>query len=125
MPVTPTYPGVYVEELPSSVRTITAVSTSVTAFVGYTKRGPLNRPVTLTGFGDFERAFGGLSADSPLSYAVQHFFLNGGSIAIVVRLASGAGAASGTIDSGSTTVLKAEAREPGTWGEGIRLFVDR
>jgi phage tail sheath protein FI len=40
MPVTPTYPGVYIEELPSAVRTITAVSTSVTAFVGSIRRGP-------------------------------------------------------------------------------------
>src|SRR2546421_10291493 len=81
MTVTPTYPGVYVVELPSSVRTITAVSTSVTAFVGYTGRGPVNRPVTLTSFADFERRFGGLAVNSMLSYSVQQFFLNGGSTA--------------------------------------------
>ena len=34
MPVTVNYPGVYIEELPSSVRTIVGVPTSVTAFVG-------------------------------------------------------------------------------------------
>ena len=31
MPATLTYPGVYIEELPSSVRTITGVGTSITA----------------------------------------------------------------------------------------------
>ena len=36
MPVTPTYPGVYIEELPSSTHTITAAPTSVTVFIGYT-----------------------------------------------------------------------------------------
>ena len=89
MPVTPTYPGVYLEEIPSGVSTITAVSTSVTAFVGYTPGGPLETPVTLTSFADFERSFGGLSANSVLGYTVQHFFQNGGSVAIVVRLATG------------------------------------
>jgi len=33
MPVKPTYPGVYIEEIPSGVRTITGVATSVAAFV--------------------------------------------------------------------------------------------
>ncbi len=39
MPVQTTYPGVYVQEVPSGVRTITGVSTSITAFIGPTKRG--------------------------------------------------------------------------------------
>ena len=42
MPVQPTYPGVYVQEVPSGVRTITGVSTSVAAFVGMVNRGPLS-----------------------------------------------------------------------------------
>src|SRR4051812_30678467 len=75
----PTSPGVYVEELPSSTRTISTLTTSVTAFVGHTRRGPLNEPVRVTGFADFERRFGGLSAQSPLAYAVHQFFGNGGS----------------------------------------------
>ena len=36
------FPGVYIEEVPSSVRTIAGVATSVTAFVGFTARGPTN-----------------------------------------------------------------------------------
>jgi uncharacterized protein len=60
MPTTPTYPGVYIEEIPSGVRTITGVATSITAFVGRTRRGPDNEPVTINSFADFERTFGGL-----------------------------------------------------------------
>jgi phage tail sheath protein FI len=86
MPVSPTYPGVYVEEIPSGVRTITGVATSITAFMGRARRGPTNEPVTINSFGDFERAFGGLWSDSTLSYAVRDFYLNGGSQAIIVRL---------------------------------------
>ena len=86
MPATLTFPGVYVEEVPSGVRTITGVGTSITAFVGRTDKGPVNEPILVSSFGDFERAFGGLSTNSTLSYAVRDFFLNGGSQAIVVRL---------------------------------------
>jgi uncharacterized protein len=86
MPITPTYPGVYVEETPSGVRTITGVATSITAFIGRARRGPVNEPVTVNSFGDFERVFGGLWRDSPLSYAVRDFYLNGGSQALIVRL---------------------------------------
>src|SRR5687768_11244476 len=94
MPAQLTYPGVYVEEVPSGVRTITGVSTSVTAFVGTAKRGPINRPVRLLSFSDFERRFGGLDDDSEMSYAVRQFFLNRGSEAWAVRLAKSPVAAS-------------------------------
>jgi uncharacterized protein len=63
------------------------VSTSVTAFVGYTKSGPINKAEEVLSFADFERKFGGLAKDSTLSYTVQHFFMNGGQQAYVVQLA--------------------------------------
>lgn len=92
MPINPTYPGVYVQELSSGVRTITGVSTSITAFIGRARRGPVNQPVTINGYSDFERTFGGLSLDSPMAFAVRDYFLNGGSQAIIVRLVNGASA---------------------------------
>lgn len=84
--ITPTYPGVYVQELESGVHAITGVATSITAFVGYTARGLDNRAKRILSFADFERYFGGLDADSELSYAVQQFFANGGNEAYVVRV---------------------------------------
>lgn len=86
MPAALTYPGVYVEEIPSGVRTITGVATSITAFIGRAVRGPVNQAVVINSFGDFERRFGGLWLQSQLGYAVRDFFLNGGSQAIIVRL---------------------------------------
>jgi uncharacterized protein len=124
MPATPTYPGVYIDEIPSGTSTIAAVSTSVTAFVGYTPRGPLETPVTLTSFADFERTFGGLSPNSVLSYAVQHFFLNGGSVAIVVRLATGSAAATGKLNAGRNAALTVTAKDSGSWGDSLRVSVD-
>ena len=58
MPVQTSYPGVYIEERPSGVRTITGVSTSVTAFVGACTFGDVNRPVRVTSIADFRRRFG-------------------------------------------------------------------
>lgn len=88
MPSTLTYPGVYIEEIPSGVRTITGVATSITAFVGRALSGPVNEAVTINSYGDYERIFGGLWLDSSMSYAVRDFYLNGGSQAIIVRLFS-------------------------------------
>jgi phage tail sheath protein FI len=88
MAIQPTYPGVYVQELPSGTHTISGTSTSTTAFIGYLASGPLGAPVQCFNFGDFQRAFGGLDAQSPTSFQVSQFFLNGGSEAWVSRLAA-------------------------------------
>ena len=126
MPVQPTYPGVYIQEIPSGVRTIVGVSTSIGAFIDYFKRGPLNKAVQIFNFGDFERIFGGLDSKSEASYAIQQFFLNGGSQAFVVRVA-GAGAAKAEVrinDAANNLVLVLEAASPGKWGEQLRAVVD-
>lgn len=86
MPVQPTFPGVYIEEIPGGVRTIAGVPTSVTAFVGSALRGPVNQPVVINGYGDFERTFGGLALSSSMSFAVRDYFQNGGGQAVIVRV---------------------------------------
>jgi phage tail sheath protein FI len=121
MPVTPTYPGVYVEEIPSGVRTITGVATSITAFLGRALRGPTDDPVTINSFGDFERTFGGLQVDYPMSYAVRDFYLNGGSQAIIVRLQKNAAASKNT---DPKLDLKLEAVNPGLWGDKLVVTVN-
>ena len=122
MAVNVSYPGVYIEEVPSGVRTIVGVATSITAFVGRAARGPVDKAVTINGFGDFERAFGGLGIDYPLSYAVRDFFLNGGTQAVIVRLYNEpAGDATAEIDANGLSV---EAASPGTWGNALRARVD-
>jgi len=86
MPSALTYPGVYIEEIPSGVRTITGVATSITAFIGRALRGPVDKATTINSFGDFERMFGGIWSGSSLGFAVRDFYLNGGKQAIIVRL---------------------------------------
>src|SRR5262247_2431974 len=126
MPVTLTHPGVYIEELPSGVRTITGVATSVTAFIGRAWRGPVDEPTTIFSLADFTRQFGGLWRDSTLSYAVQQFFMNGGSQAIVVRVATRAGAqkASPATFTGFSNSLAFAAASPGSWGMNLTVSTD-
>jgi hypothetical protein len=65
---------------------INGVATSITAFIGSALRGPTEMPGPVNSFNDFERLYGGLWAQSTLGYAVQQFFLNGGSRALIVRV---------------------------------------
>ncbi len=123
MPVTPTYPGVYVEEIPSGVRTITGVPTSITAFIGRAPRGPVDEPVTLNSFGDFERTFGGLWSESTLGFSVQDFFLNGGGQALVVRV-TGAGSTTALLVD-ATHSLSLKASSEGAWANQLRARIDQ
>ena len=126
MPVTPpiSYPGVYIQELPSGVRTIVGVPTSITAFLGRAPRGPVNEPVTVNNFGEYERTFGGLSLDSTMSYAVRDFFLNGGGQAIIVRLykakANAKERAYAKVGS-EQDALQIEAASPGAWANVYQI----
>ncbi len=127
MPVAVSYPGVYIEEVPSGVRTITGVATSITAFIGYTARGLDHRATRILSFADFERSFGGLASDSVLSYAVQQFFSNGGSYAYVVRVPKN-DAIAAQIDlldgDGGPKALTVTALSKGAWANNVILDVD-
>lgn len=127
MPTTPTYPGVYIEEVPSGVRTLVGVATSITAFVGRALRGPVDEPVRVQSFAEFERTFGGLWVLSTLGYSVQHYFLNGGTDAIIVRVVH-TGDADPANDAATAEVTNAgltiQAMSPGSWGEGLRVRFD-
>ncbi|MBZ0299402.1 MAG: phage tail sheath subtilisin-like domain-containing protein [Anaerolineae bacterium] len=127
MAVTPTFPGVYVQEIPSGVRTITGVSTSVAAFVDFFRKGPVNDPVQIFSMGDFERAFGGLDTNSEASYGIQQFFLNGGTEAWVVRVVAGAAAAAAVqigATVGGASAFVVTAISAGVWGNSLRARID-
>ena len=122
MPTQVSYPGVYVEEIPSGVRTITGVSTSITAFIGWSSKGPTDKAQRIQSWGDFERYFGGLDGRSYLGYSVYQFFQNGGQDAYVVRLvASDAKAASASL--AALAGMTISAKNQGKWGEdyGVKI----
>ncbi len=138
MPITPTYPGVYIEEIPSGVHTITGVATSITAFLGRAARGPVNQATVINSYPDYDRIFGGLWVNSTMSFAVRDFYLNGGSQAVIVRLANGGVASTITLPqdtklpasppdsplSSSFSNLILQAASVGSWGSNLFALVD-
>ena len=143
MPVNPTYPGVYIEEIPSGVRTIRGVATSVAVFIGTFDRGLHNEAVRVQSLSEFEREYGGISRNSEASYSVQQFFLNGGTEAWIIRIGHPGPTAGSivqmtpatvpledTVGGGGNTLLDATAGRvirdepadnPGGWGNNLRL----
>lgn len=118
MSVQLSYPGVYIEEIPSGVRTITGVATSITAFIGSALRGMENEPILVQSFSEYTRTFGNLSRSHPLGFAVNQFFLNGGRDALIVRVTNGGSAASVT-----ASTLGLEASSIGEWGNNLRVTI--
>jgi phage tail sheath protein FI len=88
MPVTPTYPGVYLQEIPAAPQAITGVATSTAAFIGCLPQGPLGQPIPCSSLIDVERLFGAIDPTSSTSLQLYQFFLNGGAQAYVVRIAT-------------------------------------
>ncbi len=119
MTVAVSYPGVYIEEIPSGVRTITGVATSIAAFIGWAPKGPTDHAQLVLSWADYYRQFGGLDARSRLGYAVSQFFINGGQQAYIVRLAAN-DAASAEVTLGA---LKLTARNPGKWAEDYAIAI--
>ena len=115
-------PGFHVEEQPSHEQTIPAAPTSVTAFVGRTRRGPLNQAVTISSYREYTEIFGGFWMRSPLSYAVDQFFDNGGRDAIIVRVIN-AGRCASIVLSCSHEKLVLRALQAGAH-EAVRIAVD-
>lgn len=122
MPINPTYPGVYIEELENPVKAIVGVSTSVTAFVGRALQGPVNDPILIHSFGEFESVFGGLWKKSTMSYAVYQYFLNGGKDAVIVRVVRNGEKALFT-NNGEVN-LKFEADNEGEWANELIISID-
>ncbi|MGH8129284.1 MAG: hypothetical protein ACRES3_00325 [Steroidobacteraceae bacterium] len=114
--------GIQVLEEAGSGQSIADVPTAITAFVGRCLRGPVNRPVRISGFNEFQRIFGGLWQPSTLSYAVEQFFENGGRAAIVVRVTNGARCCTLQLAAGNQ-MLVLQALAPGT-REFLRAAVD-
>ena len=78
------HPGVYVQEL-LGPQLISAAATSNTAFVGITEKGPYDQPTLITSWNQYVATFGGFMWGAQLPFAIYAFFVQGGSIAYVVR----------------------------------------
>lgn len=124
-------PGVYVEEFESGGKPMEAVGTSTAGFVGLAMRGPVEGvPQLITNFSDFKRTYGGYLSENEygeyrfLAYAVEHFFVNGGSRCFVARVApNDAKCSQGAAPSAEAAVMTVAAKNPGVWGDDIRVVI--
>lgn len=101
---------------------IERAATAVTAFIGRALKGPVNEPVSLSSFDDYQRVFGGLWQPSSLSYAVEQYFENGGRQCLVVRICNGGRAPTLALRCGQQS-LTLSGLCPGT-REYLRAAVD-
>lgn len=126
MPVQVSYPGVYIEEIPSGVRTITGVATSIAAFAGWAPKGPTDKAGLVLSWPDFVRQYGGLDSRSLLGYAVSQFFANGGQQAYIIRLIN-TGDADKTKNAIPASVtwapLTITAQNPGLWATNYAIAI--
>ncbi|MGJ8677403.1 MAG: phage tail sheath family protein [Akkermansiaceae bacterium] len=122
------HPGVYIEEIPSGSKPIEGVSTSITAFVGSSPKGPVGEAVLIQNLDDYKTDFGSIaSEEDTMGLAIRSFYLNGGRSAYVCRLA-GAGSSSASAEvAGEQTAgvasLIVSAKNDGDWGNAVYFRV--
>lgn len=119
------------EEFESGSQPMESVGTSTAGFIGLAERGPVEGvPQLITNFADFKRTYGGYLSENEfgdyrfLAYAVEHFFINGGSRCFVSRVApQNAKCAAGYAPEKDGAVVRFAAKNPGVWGDDIRVVV--
>lgn len=119
------------EEFESGGKPMEGVGTSTAGFIGLAERGPVEGvPQLITNFADFKRNYGGYLSENEfgeyrfLAYAVEHFFINGGSRCFVSRVApQDAKCAEGYAPAKEGAVVRFAAKNPGVWGDDIRVVV--
>jgi phage tail sheath protein FI len=114
--------GMTVTEAVGADQPIVRLPSATTGFVGRALRGPVNRPVRVSSFAEYQQVFGGLWQPSMLSYAVEQYFDNGGREAVIVRVVNGGAPTTISLPCGDA-ILTLEARSPGS-REVLRASVD-
>ncbi|MFD2114149.1 phage tail sheath family protein [Paenibacillus yanchengensis] len=120
-------PGVYVEEFDSAGQPLAGVSTSMAGFIGLAEKGDAEGlPQLVTSINEFKRTYGTYLSENEfgeyryLTYAVEQFFMNGGSQAYIMRVAPTDSVVA--TSEGEWFVVKAS--NPGAWGNKVQLVCE-
>lgn len=120
------------EEFDSGAKPMEGVGTSTAGFTGLAERGPVEGlPQLVTNFSDFKRKYGGYLSENEfgeyrfLAYAVEHFFINGGARCFISRVVPPDAKRSRALVPADedSAVLKIGAKNPGIWGNNIRVVL--
>jgi phage tail sheath protein FI len=123
-------PGVYIQEI-TAVGPIAGAATSIAAFVGAARRGPIDTPVRLANWNEFVAAFGTDDPQGPyfsqpqiyVTHAVAGFFANGGADCWFLRVGTAARASLPLADLAGNPTLDVEATTEGVGGNTITVAV--
>lgn len=128
-------PGVYVEEVDRGPKPIEGVGTAMAAFVGFTEKAELarpvdgelvledllNRPQLVTNWSQYVERFGGFVPGAYLPHAVYGYFSNGGTRCYVLSVRTIPKAQAALLGADGKPQLIVRARQAGF--EGLRLRV--
>lgn len=117
---TPTYPGVYVEEVSSGVRPLTIASTSTAAFIGLAEKGDTDKAVKIYNFTEYQNLYGGFVGYSFLTHAVYQFFNNGGAQCYIVNVPASTLPAKASLELNDFTI---SAIDIGVWGNELKVAI--
>ncbi len=117
-------PGVYFE-VRDPAPTVRGIRTDIAGFVGLAERGPVDTPVRVESWRQFQALFGSLVSYAYLAYGVKAFFDNGGRTCFIVRAATNtARAATRTlVNKAAQDVMLVSASSPGTWGGTVSVTI--
>ena len=130
-------PGVSIERTDAARVEPVVLRTDITAFIGLAERGPLDTPVVVESWRQFQGHFGRLFGSGYLAYAVRGFFDNGGLRCWVVRVAArhfddddqpAGGARSAELllrDASGAICWRLAATSPGSWGNELTVSFQR
>ncbi len=124
-------PGVYVEEFDSGAKPMEGVGTSTAGFIGLAEKGPVEGvPQLVTNFSEFKRTYGGYLSENEfgdyrfLAYAVENFFVNGGSRCFISRVVpSDSKCSVAYAPQKDDAILELVAKNPGLWGDSITISI--
>ena len=123
-----TNPGVYVTESPFATSIATGPTTTAAAFLGTALRGPTT-PTSIDSWNAYKSLFGDVSSAYEMSFAIYHYFANGGRTAYVARVVGASSVAATVPVTGSLnatpgqTLFKFNAKNAGTWGNSLVVTV--
>ncbi|MEI8383897.1 MAG: hypothetical protein WCJ09_27535 [Planctomycetota bacterium] len=124
----PRPPGVYFERADSPIGAVDEVRSDVAGFIGIAERGPLNVPVCVQNWTQFQTRFGRSGLDyAHLPDAIRGFFANGGRTAWVVRVGCPVDkfdhASLCLVDDQGRALFRIWAQDPGFGGATISVRV--
>lgn len=123
MGVNPTIPGVYInEEKPGGAPPV-PVGTGTVAVVGRFERGPVDKPVRVGSWNQFQEIFGGLAYGSA-AYMVYFAFANGAPSIVVVRPSGGSKGELVLKDSNGANKARVKAKVEGEQSSEIKVKVE-